>query len=56
MTTSSTSIGKTLSLIFKTRKRKSGIFYTNMQKLQFATKDRVHAHGAELLTQKVPQT
>lgn len=36
--------------------RKSGIFYTNMQKLQFATKDRVHAHGAELLTQKVPQT
>lgn len=45
-----------ISLIFKTRKRKSGIFYTNMQKLQFATKDRVHAHGAELLTQKVPQT
>lgn len=46
---------KTLSLIFKTRIENLE-YFTNMQKLQFATKDRVHAHGAELLTQKVPQT
>lgn len=44
-------------VFYKYRKNAKSNIQNSKEKIwKFATKDRVHAYGAELLTQKVPQT